>query len=60
MKSNVSGSQGKLKLDLSKIAAIKEATFLTYPTDFKHQVTVCKGYIKAIDEMNRRLNRISH
>ena len=33
-RSNVSGSQGKLQLDPSKIFAVRDATF-TYPTDIQ-------------------------
>ena len=34
-RSNVSGSQGKLQLDPSKIFAIRDATFATYPTNIQ-------------------------
>lgn len=57
MLSNVSGSQGKQKLDPQKILAIKNATFATYPTDMKNKPAVWKGCVKAIDEINRRLHR---
>ena len=57
MKLNVAGTHGKQKLDVSKIAAIKDATFAVYPTDVKQQPTVWRDCMKAIDEMNRRLVR---
>ena len=57
IKSNVAGTHGKEKLDVNKIAAIKEATFTVYPTDIRHQVAVWRDCIKAIDEINRRIYR---
>ena len=57
MKSNVAGIHGKQKLDVTKIAAIKDPTFAAYPTDVKQQPTVWRDCRKAIDEMNRRLVR---
>ena len=59
MKSNVAGTRGKEKLNSSKIAAIRDATFSMYPTDVRQQHVVWKECIKAIDEMNRRLFRKS-
>jgi len=59
MKSNVAGTCGKEKLDVSKIAAIKEATFSVYPNDVGLQHFVWKNCVKAIDEINRRLYKKS-
>jgi len=50
--SNVEGKCGKRKLDPSKIASIKVATFNMWPCT----PDVCwKACVKAIDEANRRL-----
>lgn len=57
MQSNVSGTQGKQQLDPQKILAIKNPTFATYPTDMKDKPLVWKNCVRAIDEINRRLNR---
>ena len=56
--SNVSGKCGKRKLDTSKIAAIKVATFNMWPCTPGEEPDGCwKACIKAIDEANRRLIR---
>ena len=56
--SNVAGKCGKRKLDPSKIASIKVATFNMWPCTPGETPDVCwKACVKAIDEANRRLVR---
>ena len=55
---NVKGMLGKGKLDEGKVEAINEITFRQFPLQDKETVEAAwKPCVRAIDEVNRRLNK---